>query len=151
MILTTQFLVLLFSTFNFSSTLSFPLLLKPFSLFNYALKKMWCEKYQKNESKRGKKNFLNEISLSLSLQIPNERKLLIKWLWNCWHYRNQSERIESGGKMGGDWQFVLNGQRMKRWQVKVSNLKGLLVKLIPVNGKGASLHHPTVSDVLTSR
>ena len=33
---------------------------------------------------------------------------------------NQSERMESGGKEGGGWQFVLNGQRMKRWQVKKS-------------------------------
>lgn len=37
---------------------------------------------------------------------------------------------------------------MKRWQVKVSSLKGLLVKLIPVNGQGTSLHYPTVSDIL---
>lgn len=37
---------------------------------------------------------------------------------------------------------------MKRWQVKVSNLKGLLVKLIPVNGQGTRLHEPTVSDIL---
>lgn len=54
--------------------------------------------------------------------------------------RNQSERIETGGKEGGGWQFVLNGQRMKRWQVKVSNLKGLLVDLIPINGQGTKLH-----------
>lgn len=47
---------------------------------------------------------------------------------------------QSGGKGGGGWQFVLNGQRMKRWQVKVSNLKGVLVGLIPINGQGTRLH-----------
>lgn len=35
---------------------------------------------------------------------------------------NQSDIMESGGKEGGGWQFVLNGQRMKRWQVKKSPL-----------------------------
>lgn len=49
--------------------------------------------------------------------------------------------------MEGGWQFVLNGQRMKRWQVKVSILKSLLVELIPINGQGTGLHE-AVSDIL---
>lgn len=49
--------------------------------------------------------------------------------------------------MGG-WQFVLNGQRVKRWQVKVSILKGLLVELIPINGQETGLGE-AVSDILT--
>lgn len=44
-------------------------------------------------------------------------------------------------------QFVLNGQRMKRWQVRVSILKGLLVELIPINGQGTGLWK-AVSDIL---
>lgn len=36
---------------------------------------------------------------------------------------------------------------MKRWQVKVSILKGLLVELIPINGQGTGLGE-AVSDIL---
>lgn len=50
--------------------------------------------------------------------------------------------------MVGGWQFVLNGQWVKRWQVKVSILKGLLVELIPINGQETGLGK-AVSDILT--